>query len=174
MKEAIDMHNNYKNWIPVLRSELPQGKKVIPSVWDMMQKRQITDGNIHKWKARLNVDGSKQVKGVNFWETYAPVAQWILIRLVLSMPVLNKLKVKTFDFVQPFLQAPSETELYVDVPCGCCIGNNNSDWVLKVVNNIYGQKQACCAWYKYLVDKLVNELGFQISKYNPCVLWNDG
>jgi hypothetical protein len=75
MKEEIDMHNNNNNWIPVLRSKLPEGIKVIPSVWAMRRKRQITDGRTHKWKARLNVDCSRQVKGVNFWETYAPVAQ---------------------------------------------------------------------------------------------------
>jgi hypothetical protein len=60
------------------------------------------------------------------------------------------------------------------VPRGCNVGNENSQWALKVVNNIYGQKQAGRVWYKYLVDKLVNELGFQHSKYDPCVLWNDG
>jgi hypothetical protein len=53
---------------------------------------------IHKGMARLNVDGSKQVKGINFWETYTPVAQWISIRVILSMAVLNNLKIKAFDF----------------------------------------------------------------------------
>jgi Reverse transcriptase (RNA-dependent DNA polymerase) len=99
MKEEINMHNVNKNWIPILRSELPKDTKVIPSVWAMRRKRQITDGKIHKWKARLNVDGSKQIKGVNFWETYAPVAQWISIRLILSMAVMKNWKVKTFDFL---------------------------------------------------------------------------
>jgi hypothetical protein len=43
----------------------------------MRRKRCLVDEKIHKWKARQNVDGSKQVKGVKFWETYATVAQWI-------------------------------------------------------------------------------------------------
>jgi Reverse transcriptase (RNA-dependent DNA polymerase) len=84
----------------------------------MRRKRRLTDGTIYKWKARLNVDGSKQIKGVNFLETYAPVAQWISIRLILCMASLNKWKVKTFDFVQAFPQAPSEAKLYIDVPKG--------------------------------------------------------
>jgi GAG-pre-integrase domain len=75
MQAEIDDHNNNKNWVPVLRSTLPKGTKVIPSVWAMRRKRRLTDGSIYKWKARLNVDGSKQIRGVNFWETYAPVAQ---------------------------------------------------------------------------------------------------
>jgi Reverse transcriptase (RNA-dependent DNA polymerase) len=43
-----------------------------------------------------------------------------------------------------------------------------------VVNNIYGQKQAGRVWYRYLVDKLKQELNFTQSKFDPCVLWNNG
>jgi Reverse transcriptase (RNA-dependent DNA polymerase) len=118
MKEEIANHNNNGNWMPVLRANLPADTKVIPSVWAMRRKRRLTDGKIHKWKARLNVDGSKQIKGINFWETYAPVAQWISIRLILCMAAVNQWPVKTFDFVQAFPQAPSESELYIDVSRG--------------------------------------------------------
>jgi Reverse transcriptase (RNA-dependent DNA polymerase) len=120
------------------------------------------------------VDGSKQIKGVNFWETYAPVAQWISIRLILCMAALNSWKIKTFDFVQAFPQAPSEADLYIDVPKGCSIEGENSKWALRVVNNIYGQKQAGRVWYRYLVDKLKQELHFTQNKFDPCVLWNNG
>jgi Reverse transcriptase (RNA-dependent DNA polymerase) len=102
MKQEIKEHNDNGNWVPVRRCDLPADTKVIPLVWAMRQKRSLTDGTIHKWKARLNVDGSKQIKGVNFWETYAPVAQWISICLILCMVSLNKWQIKTFDFVQAF------------------------------------------------------------------------
>jgi Reverse transcriptase (RNA-dependent DNA polymerase) len=108
MKDEIKSHNENHNWEPVLRSKLPEGTKVIPSVWTMRRKRRLVDGIIHKWKARLIVDGSKQIKGINFWETYAPVAQWISIWLILCMASLNDWKIKTFDFVQAFPQAPSK------------------------------------------------------------------
>jgi hypothetical protein len=79
---------------------------------------------IHKWKARLNVDGSKQVKGVNFWGTHAPVAQWLTIRLEMSMVSINQWQVKTFDSFQAFPQAPSDTELYNDIPKGCQVNGD--------------------------------------------------
>jgi hypothetical protein len=60
------------------------------------------------------------------------------------------------------------------VPRGCNIGENNSEWCLKVVNNIYGQKQAGRVWYRYLTSKLINDLHFTQSKYDPCVLWKNG
>jgi hypothetical protein len=69
------------------------------------------------------------------WHNGSPFA-------ILCMVSLNKWQIKMFDFVQPFPQAPSETELYIDVPKGCKIGASNTDWCLKVANNIYGQKQA--------------------------------
>jgi Reverse transcriptase (RNA-dependent DNA polymerase) len=92
-------------------------------------------------------------------------------------PVLvinQRLEVKTFDFVQAFPQAPSEAELYIDILKGCSIDGDKDKWALKVLNNIYGQKQAGRVWYKYLTNKLINEMGFQQSKYDPCVLWKNG
>jgi Reverse transcriptase (RNA-dependent DNA polymerase) len=173
-KQFIMAMKDNRNWITIKRKDLPKDVKVIPSVWAMRRKRKLTDGSITKWKARLNVNGSKQVYGTNYWETYAPVAQWISIRLVLCLASLNSWTTKTFDFVQAFPQAPSETKLYIDVPKGCHVEGNRDDWALKVVNNIYGQKQAGRFLYKYLTNKLINELHFQQSKYDPCVLWRDG
>jgi Reverse transcriptase (RNA-dependent DNA polymerase) len=81
------------------------------------------------------------------------------------MVSLNKWKVKTFDFVQAFPQAPSEADLYIDVPKGCHIEGDNSQWCLKVLNNVYGQKQAGRVWYQYLTNKLlvINDLKFTQS-----------
>jgi hypothetical protein len=69
MEIEINDHNQNRNWISILRSTLPPNTKVLPSVWVMRCKRRLTDGTIYKWKTRLNVAGSKQVKGVNYWET---------------------------------------------------------------------------------------------------------
>jgi Reverse transcriptase (RNA-dependent DNA polymerase) len=109
------------------------------------------------------VDGSKQIKGVNFWETYAPVAPWISIRMILCLAALSKWPVKTFDFVQAFPQAPSETELYIEVPKGCYIDEDNSTWAMRANNNIYGLKQAGRVWSTYLTRKLIDELRFEQS-----------
>jgi len=57
-------------------SSVPEGAPVLPSVWAMKQKRRIDTREVYKWKARLNVDGSKQVAGRDYGQTYAPVASW--------------------------------------------------------------------------------------------------
>jgi Reverse transcriptase (RNA-dependent DNA polymerase) len=76
------------------------------------------DGTVYKWKARLNVDGGKQIHGINFWETYTPVATWTIIRLILIMGVKERRCMKQLDFVQAYPQAPVETELYINLPKG--------------------------------------------------------
>jgi hypothetical protein len=55
----------------------------------MRRKRDISTQEVYKWKARLNVHGGKQTKGLNYWETYAPVASWAAIRLIMTIAALN-------------------------------------------------------------------------------------
>lgn len=50
-------------------------------------------------------------------------------------------------------------------------GENTKDYVLKLNRNVYGQKQAGRVWNKYLVDKLVNEIGFKQSEVDECVFY---
>ena len=58
------------------------------------------------------------------------------------------------------------------IPAGFEIENGkNLDCVLKIHRNIYGQKQAGRLWNQYLVNKLVNELGFKQSKVDKCVFY---
>ena len=65
-----------------------------------------------------------------------------------------------------------ERDLYMDIPKGLKIeGGKSDDYVLKINRNIYGQKQAGRVWNKYLVNKLVNELGFVQSKIDECLFY---
>jgi Reverse transcriptase (RNA-dependent DNA polymerase) len=118
------------------------------------------------------VDGSKQQYGIDYEETHAPVASWASIRLILLLSSLNKWHRGQIDFVQAFTQALVETDLYIEIPRGCDIGveHNNKDWALKVLNNIYGQRQAGKVWYDHLTDGLINKMGFQQSKNDLCIL----
>ena len=74
-KEIQDQCKN-GNFDVVLKTEIPQGTKLLPAVWQMRRKRDIRTGVIKKYKARLNLDGSKMIKGIDYDRTYAPVATW--------------------------------------------------------------------------------------------------
>ena len=93
--------------------------------------------------ARLNLDGSKMVKGVDFNRTYAPVATWNAIRILLVMVLTNNWYSIQIDYVSAFPQAPIERVLYMSILAGVTIkGKNPKDYVLKCNKNIYGQRQA--------------------------------
>jgi Reverse transcriptase (RNA-dependent DNA polymerase) len=171
MSIKIAQHNQRKNWRLVRRSKLPPHTRVLPSVWAMRRKRDLTTVEIVKWKARINVDGSKQQPAIDFEQTFASIASWASIRLLLILAITNNWIIKQLDFVQAFPQAPVEYELYIEIPKGCQVSEGDTDYVLQVLNNIYGQRQAGKVWYDFLTSGLIEKLGFTQSQHDPYILW---
>ena len=174
-KEVKDQLNN-ETFEIVPRSSVPKGATILPAVWQMRRKRDIKTGKIKKYKARLNIDGSRMKRGRDFDLTYAPVATWNAIRLVLTMVLINNWHTVQLDYVAAFPQAPIEKELYMYIPKGMTIEDGDKkDYVLKLKRNLYGQRQAGRVWNKYLVQKLTSKkVGFVQSKYDECVFYKDG
>jgi Reverse transcriptase (RNA-dependent DNA polymerase) len=102
MQKEIQGHNENNNWELVPRQSVPKHIRILPTVWAMRRKRRLTDGTVYKWKARINVDGSKQTYGVNYWDMYAPVATWASIRTVMILVAQKGWKTKQPDFVQAY------------------------------------------------------------------------
>ena len=163
-KEVRDQLNN-GNFTIMHKDDVPSDKTILPAVWQMKRKRDIRSREIKKYKARLNIDGSRMKKGVHYDQTYAPVASWNSIRILLAMVAMKGWYTKQIDYVLAFPQAPVEKEIYMRVPKGFEVPNTDpKEYVLRLNRNVYGQKQAGRVWNKYLVDKLVNQLGFIQSK----------
>jgi Reverse transcriptase (RNA-dependent DNA polymerase) len=171
-KEEIDGQTQNGNWRIIPKSSVPEGATILPAVWAMRRKRRISTGEIYRWKARLNLDGSKQIKGIHYWETYAPVASWPTIRLILTMAIIKRWHTKQIDFVQAYTQAKIETDnVYMKIPKGFEIrGKNTDECVLKIDQNIYGGKAAGRVWNKHLVNKLT-EIGFKQSEIDHCLFY---
>jgi hypothetical protein len=70
MVQEIDSHTAAGNWSILHKSKISQGSPVIPAVRQMKLKRRISTREVYKRKARLNFDGSKQVKGVSTTERH--------------------------------------------------------------------------------------------------------
>jgi hypothetical protein len=173
MQEEITNHNNGKHWMVVALDQVPEGTKVLDAVWAMRRKRRIGSGEIYRWKARLNIHGGQQVKEENYWETYAPVVTWPTIRLCLTLAILKGWHTRQTDFVQAYPQAPVETDLYMKIPAGYNQpGISKSTHCLKILMNLYGQKQGGCVWNIFLDQKL-KKIGFQVSKLDPCLYYRD-
>jgi hypothetical protein len=89
MQQEVEGQTKNGNWSIIPRTKVPQGSTILPAVWAMRRKRRIDTREVYKWKARLNIDGSKQTKGINYWETYAPVATWPSIRFIMVHTLLH-------------------------------------------------------------------------------------
>jgi Reverse transcriptase (RNA-dependent DNA polymerase) len=170
MRKEVQSHTDSKNWKIIRRDQIPKEHKVLPAVWAMRRKRDIATQQVYKWKARLNVHGGKQEKGLNYWETYAPVASWASIRLVMNTAALMGWVTRQLDFVLAFPQAPVETDIYMEIPAGFNIEGNKNDYALHLVNNLYGQKQVGRVWNQFLEQGL-KKIGFVQSKCGPCIFW---
>ena len=173
MEEEINSNITDNTFTLTHISEIPQDATILPSVWALRRKRDLKTQQIKRWKARLNVDGSKMIKGVHYDTTYAPVASWAVIRLFLIIAVTNKWYTKQIDYKMAFPQAPIERPLYMKIPAGYHISNGNKqEYVLKLNKNLYGQKQAGRVWNKYLVEKLTHySVGLTQSKINECIFY---
>jgi len=170
-KEWKDQMGN-GNFTILERSKVPEGAAVLPAVWQMKRKRDIKTRQVKKYKARLNIDGSRMKHGVHYDQTYAPVASWNSIRTLLIMSALHKWHTRQIDYVLAFPQAPVEREIYMEIPKGFKIDEGNTkDYVLKLHRNVYGQKQASRVWNKYLSNILINKVGFKQSKVDECVFY---
>ena len=171
MEEEIRDNFKHNNFSVVHKSQVPEGATVLPSVWQLRRKRHIKTGAIKRYKARINVDGSRMIHNVHYTKTYAPVASWATIRLILTIALMFKWPTRQLDYKLAFPQAPIERELFMKIPKGYDIDEGDTnDYVLQLNKNLYGQKQAGRVWNKYLVQKLT-KVGFKQSKYDECVFY---
>ena len=81
MVKEIEDHSSREHWELMPRNGMPYGTKTIWSIWSFKRKRH-PDGTLNKHKARLCAHGGMQVWGENYWETYAPVVNWLSVRLL--------------------------------------------------------------------------------------------
>ena len=90
----------------------------------------------------------------------------------MSLAILNKWHTRQVDFVLAYPQAPIEHDIYMKLPVGLQFeGIDESKYCLKLVKNMYGQKQAGRIWNQYLVEGLKN-IGFEPSKCgDECVFY---
>jgi Reverse transcriptase (RNA-dependent DNA polymerase) len=172
LKEVKDQTEN-KNFSIVSRDSVPVNEPIMPTVWQMKRKRDIITRQVKKWKARLNIDGSKMIKGIHFQESYSPIATWNSIRTMLILAAQHDWHTVQIDYVLAFPQAPIERTLYMEIPKGFELedGHDRAKYVLKLHRNIYGSKNAGRTWYQYLSQKLVEEVGFVQSKIDDCVYY---
>jgi hypothetical protein len=171
--KEVNGHVDSNYWTLRKQSKFPEDIQIVPSVWSLQCKHDITTNKVKSHKARLNLHGGKQVYGMNYFETYAPVVTWFAIRLMIIFGIIFCWALRQVDCVIAYPQAPIKIDIYMELPQGIQTKHRNSkDHILKLEKNIYGQKQAGRVWNSFLVDKLTC-IGFTMSLIDDCVFFRD-
>jgi hypothetical protein len=109
--------------------------------------------------------GYSQVEGLDFDETYAPVARLESIRILLAYATYHDFKLYQMDVKSDFLNGPVKEEVYVEQPPDF-EDSEYPNYVYKLSKALYGLKQAPRAWHGCLRDFLITN-GFKVRKANP-------
>src|SRR3954466_13245316 len=146
--------------------DLPDGFKAIECKW-IYKKKIDMDGNVHIHKSRLVAKGFQQVQGVDYDETFSPVAMLKSIWIILAIVAHFDFEIWQMDVKTAFLNGILTEDVYMMQPKGF-VDPNNAVKVCKLLKSIYGLKQASRSW-EIRFDEVVKEFGFIKNEQEPCV-----
>jgi transposase InsO family protein len=145
---------------------LPEDRQAIGCKWVFKIKRKA-DGSVDRYKMRLVAKGFSQKPGVDYEETFAPVAKFATIRALLSMAAHYDLEVHQMDVRTAFLNGDLEQDIYMKQPEGF-VASGKENLVCKLRKSLYGLKQASRAWYDKIHHAFV-DMGFTVLSADTCV-----
>jgi transposase InsO family protein len=181
MQEALNHPTRGKQWEQAFQEEYnsliknetwelvprPKNRNVITNKWVLNHKRN-QQGEIVRLKARLVARGFSQIYGVDYMDTFAPVAKLASIRILFAIAAIYDLEVDQMDVVTAFLAAPLQEEIYMEQPEGFEIGK---DMVCRLLRSLYGLKQSARVWNQR-IREFLKSIGFQQTYSDPCVFVN--
>lgn len=161
IRDELEAHKSNGTWRVVKR---PQGISTLRVKWVFRTKRDES-GTIERFKARLVAKGFDQRQGVDYFETFAPVARMESIRILFALAAAKGLEFERFDVSTAFLNGVIEEQIFIEAPEGLSIKN---DECLKLERALYGLKQSPKVWNSTF-DKCIRELGFEALASEPCL-----
>jgi hypothetical protein len=160
MQEELNNFKRNEVWSLVPRPK----QNVVGTKW-VFRNKQDEHRVVTRNKARLMAKGYAQVAGLDFEETFAPVARLESIRILLVYAPHHSFRLFQMDVKSAFLNGPIKEEVYVEQPPGF-EDDRYPDHVYKLSKALYGLKQAPRAWYECLIDFLIAN-AFKVGKADP-------
>jgi len=159
-KEAIGDPTHGKAWKTAIKSELDSlgknkvisltkhqsGMRPISCKWVFKLKRDLT-GRVIRHKARLVVRGFTQRHGIDYDETFAPVAKYTTIRTLLALAAAADWEIHQMDVKTAFLAGDLDEQIFMELPEGI---NAPANTICELKKSLYGLKQAPRVWYQKL------------------------
>ncbi|GJS77628.1 retrovirus-related pol polyprotein from transposon TNT 1-94 [Tanacetum coccineum] len=152
MQEELHQFDRLDVWELVDR---PLCKNVINLKWLWKNKRD-EENTVFRNKSRLVAKGYAQKEGIDFEESFAPVARLEVVRLFIAYAAHKSFIIYQMDVKTTFLYGPLKEEVYVNQPDGF-VDPYDPDKVYRLKKALYGLKQAPRAWYDELSNFLVSE-----------------
>jgi Reverse transcriptase (RNA-dependent DNA polymerase) len=140
------------------------GMNILSSHLVLKAKRDLV-GAIIKYKARLVAGGDAQVHGLDFDQSYAPVADFTVVRIILSIAALENHVVHSLDVSNAFVRAPLAEVVYVRPPK--ILADRFGSKIMKLNKALYVLKQAPLSWHLYL-EKMFDTVKI-IKAQTPCL-----
>jgi hypothetical protein len=138
-----------------------KNKDGVSYIW-LFKIKHVVDGSIDKYKARFVARVFSQKEGIDYEETFAPVARYTSIRTIIALAAKMKWKLHQMDVKIAFLNGVIEEEVYIDKSQGFEVEDKKSH-VFRLKKALYGLKQAPRYWYGHM-DSFLTSLGFTKSK----------
>lgn len=136
---------------------LSDAKKAIGCKWVYKIKHKA-DGSIERHKARLVAKGYAQTYGIDYEETFAPVAKMAIVRAIIAVAAARGWIMHQMDVKNVILHGELQEKVYVEQPPGY-VDPGYPDYVCRLRKALYGLKQAPRAWHDRIDEYLVS-IGF--------------
>lgn len=152
--EELKALNEKKTWDVV---DMPKGKKLVGCKW-IFSVKVGKNGIIERYKACLVARGYTQTYGIDYEQTFAPVAKLNSIRVLLSIAANLDWELHQMDVSNAFLNGTLEEEVYMKLPPGF-EHKEKTGSVCKLKKALYGLKQSPRAWFTHF-SKVMKNFGY--------------
>ena len=164
------MANN--TWTARRWRDIPAGRRAIRCKL-VFRKKMIGD-KLDKYKCRIVAKGFSQVKGLDYFETWAPTVRDETVKICLTHAATSDFEIEQSDVSTAFLNPDLNEQIFMHMPDGMAnIDDEGYSLVLELNKCIYGLKQSANAWFAMLTDHITNTMGFTQSDSDPCLFFKD-